>query len=236
MLIFLKRQLRLGLRYARDVRSGNIRKIVRQDPTKTISGSYIITLRQDIRPGETLAQKRANIALACQFIHGITLLPGEIFSFWALVGPPTQRRGFQASRNIVKGQLSTAVGGGLCQVSGILYHLALLSGLGIVERHAHSIDIYTEAERVTPLGADATVVYGYKDLRIKNIHPFPIQLQLILLPHQLEATLCSGKKISTRNLVFQRHAVEGSESVTTMYQAGNGTPQHLVTSVYQKIS
>ncbi|HTP30232.1 MAG TPA: VanW family protein, partial [Anaeromyxobacteraceae bacterium] len=36
------------------------------------------------------------------------------------------------------------------------------------ERHSHSIDLYTDSTRFAPLGADATVAYGRKDLRFEN--------------------------------------------------------------------
>jgi vancomycin resistance protein VanW len=65
-------------------------------------------------------------------------------------------------------------------LSGLLYHLALVGGLEIVERHAHSVDIYREHERYTPLGADATVVWGFKDLRLRNPYPFAVAITCFL--------------------------------------------------------
>ncbi len=67
-------------------------------------------------------------------------------------------------------------GGGLCQLSSLVYHLGLLGGLSVLERHPRSLDIYREEERFTPLGADATVVWRFKDLRLHNPHPFPVAL------------------------------------------------------------
>jgi len=63
--------------------------------------------------------------------------------------------------------LALDYGGGLCQLSGIIYHAVLEAGLEILERHPHSLDIYTATTRYTPLGSDAAVVYGHKDLRFK---------------------------------------------------------------------
>ena len=97
------------------------------------------------------------------------------------VGKPSVGNGFVDGRNIVDGQLVRQVGGGLCQLSSLVYHLALLGGLEIVERHPHSIDIYRDNERFTPLGADATVVWGSKDLRLRNSYPFAISMGCFLL-------------------------------------------------------
>jgi hypothetical protein len=49
-----------------------------------------------------------------------------------------------------------------------VYHIGIIAGLDIIERYNHSVDIYTDDTRFAPLGTDATVVYGYKDLRIRN--------------------------------------------------------------------
>ena len=38
--------------------------------------------------------KRTNLALAVAEMDGVVLLPGEEFSFWALVGAPAARKGY----------------------------------------------------------------------------------------------------------------------------------------------
>jgi hypothetical protein len=66
--------------------------------------------------------------------------------------------------------------------------------LKIVERHQHSVDIYTEENRYTPLGTDATVVFGYKDLRIRNPYHFPIQFWFSVEENHFIGELCSKEK------------------------------------------
>lgn len=80
--------------------------------------------------------------------------------WWAIRVP---KRDTKNGRNLVAGKIQGNYGGGLCQVSGLLYYIALATGLEILERHAHSIDIYAEEDRFAPLGADDTVVFGYKN-------------------------------------------------------------------------
>ena len=41
-------------------------------------------------------------------------------------------------------------------------------GLEIHERAAHTQDLYTDETRFTALGLDATVVWGHKDVRLRN--------------------------------------------------------------------
>ncbi len=141
------------------------------------SWQLLAEIRQPVMPSTLLENKLINLRLGANKLNLALIEPHAICSFWRHVGRPVAQNGFMVGRNLVEGELTRQVGGGLCQLSSILYHLGLRSGLEVVERHAHSIDIYQEHERFTPLGADATVVWGYKDLRLCNPHPLAILLE-----------------------------------------------------------
>ena len=144
---------------------------------QTISYNHKSKLTQSLKPNKA---KVHNLKLAIQSIESVDILPGEIFSFWKIVGNPSTKNGFIGSRSIINGQVTNSIGGGLCQLSGLVYYLSLKSGLEIIERHNHSMDIYTEETRFTPLGSDATVVYGYKDLKIRNNLTAPVKFSFQL--------------------------------------------------------
>lgn len=166
------------------------------------SFGFSITTRQEIKNGTFLENKIHNLQLASKAINEIVIFPGELFSFWKIVGNPSQANGFKKGRNIVNQKISEQIGGGLCQLSGILYHTALKANLLVTERHNHSVDIYSEEERFTPLGADATVVYGYKDLRIVNNNSFPIQFKIEIEGSQITCSLNSQNKIEEHKVSF----------------------------------
>ncbi|MHC2995306.1 MAG: VanW family protein [Candidatus Atribacteria bacterium] len=107
-----------------------------------------------------------NIKLASKMINGILVKPQEIFSFNKYVGPAEKEDGFKESTIIANGKFEDGYGGGVCQVSSTLYNTALLANLQIVERYNHSI--YGDATKYVPLGRDAAIFYGYKDLKFKN--------------------------------------------------------------------
>ena len=77
---------------------------------------------------------------------------------------------------------------------GAIFHLALLFlKLEIIERHQHSVDIYTEENRYTPLGTDASVFLGTKICALEILIIFPIQFWFSVEEnHFIE--LCSKEK------------------------------------------
>lgn len=170
-------------------------------------------VRQAILPTDHVSEKLHNLRLAIQILDNRVLPPNRLFSFWRLVGRPTPKRGFQAGRSLLGGQLVTDYGGGLCQLSGIIYHTVLLAGLKIVERHPHSVDIYEDATRYTPLGADATVAFGFKDLRFVNSLTVPVALQFTLEPEQLSCGLGSPMEIARWEVQFVLVTVTPGERI-----------------------
>jgi len=107
-----------------------------------------------------------NIKLSSEVINGILVKPQEIFSFNKYVGPAEKADGYKESTIIANGIFVNGYGGGICQVSSTLYNAVLLANLPIVERYNHSV--YGEATKYVPLGQDAAIFYGFKDLSFKN--------------------------------------------------------------------
>ena len=197
----LKLCAKLTIRYCTDLINGTLFKFASKREQK-IDFNETISIEQEIKPSETFENKVFNLSLASQKINEYCIFPNEIFSFWKIVGNPNY--GFKKGRSLLNGQLKEEIGGGLCQVSGIIYNVSVIGGLQILERHNHSVDIYTEETRFTPLGLDATVVYGYKDLRIKNNFTFPIKFKLNISGNRIKADLLSTQEIEKRKLSFEQ--------------------------------
>lgn len=104
-----------------------------------------------------------NIELAAKALDNCLVAPGAVFSFNETVGPRTIERGYDEADIILQNELVPGVGGGVCQVSTTLYNAVLHAELGIVERTPHTMLI----SYISP-GLDATVVYGYRDLKFRN--------------------------------------------------------------------
>jgi len=119
---------------------------------------------------------RSNVAAAVARVHGLLIRPHELFSFHATVGRPSTLRGFRRGLELHDERPALGVGGGACKLSNLVYLLALLGGMKIVERHRHALDLFPDANRTVPFGCGATVFYNYADLRFENPLPQSVWL------------------------------------------------------------
>ncbi len=109
-------------------------------------------------------QNRAdNLALAAAELDGTTLQPGEALSVNEILGDTSNDSRYKVAPVFSNGSVSSSRGGGVCQVSTALYIAAIKADLDVVERSAHSM-----VTDYAPIGLDATLVYGEKDLKIRN--------------------------------------------------------------------
>lgn len=214
-----KRRFRLLQRAYRDWK--NRRALPHAISRDKLDEPVQITVKQLIKRTSLFENKVHNLQRAARELEQVIVHPGEVMSFWKIIGDPSVKRGYKTGRNIVNGTLQEAVGGGLCQLSGIVYHTALLAGLTILERYNHTVDIYKEEDRFTPLGADATVVYGYKDLRFQNTLSVPLQLSFSFEEEAITCGIKSAEALSPLELNFERIEGAGFRLVYTKDVSGN---------------
>lgn len=112
--------------------------------------------------------KIKNLKLAVQRLNGITIHPGEVFSYWKLIGKPTKRKGYVAGMILQNGGFAAATGGGLCQLSNLIFWMTIHTPLSVIERHRHGYDVFPDSNRTQPFGSGATCFYPYGDLMIRN--------------------------------------------------------------------
>ncbi len=129
--------------------------------------------------------KKRNLELAIPHLDGRIMGPGSELSFWRCVGPTTKHRGYLPGLLLAHGRMVVGVGGGLCQLSNLLYWLALHTPLAVTERHHHGYDPFPDSGRVLPFGSGATVFYNYIDLKLRNPTRFTFRLRLRLTAEDL---------------------------------------------------
>jgi vancomycin resistance protein VanW len=124
--------------------------------------------------------KVENLKIAVNRLNGIVIRPGETFSYWRLIGRPSKRKGYKEGMVLYYGGFKSGIGGGLCQLSNLIYWMALHTPLKVVERYRHSYDVFPDVSRTQPFGSGATCVYNYRDLQIYNNTDEDYQLYLTL--------------------------------------------------------
>ena len=122
--------------------------------------------------------KKASLEIAAACIDGLILKPGETFSFWRLVGKPTARRGFKTGLVLRNGKIQQDIGGGLCQMTNLVYWMAIHTELTITERWRHGFDVFPDASRTQPFASGATCSFNYIDLQVTNTTPHDFQLRI----------------------------------------------------------
>ena len=150
--------------------------------------------------------KRTNLLIASKKINGIVIKPGEIFSFWYLVGNVTKDLGYLEGLVISANGLTKDIGGGLCQLANMIHYLVLNSPLEVVELHHHSDALFPDDRRRVPFGTGTSVFYNYIDYRFINNTDQEVQLLLWVDGDVLCGELRSEKEFPYRyRLVEENH-------------------------------
>lgn len=104
-----------------------------------------------------------NLRVGSRYVTGTLVRPGEEFSLLETLGPITEARGFVSSGVVEEGVFTTALGGGLSQLSTNMYNLGFLAGFDDVTHQPHSryFDRY-------PAVREATLWEGSIDMVWRN--------------------------------------------------------------------
>ena len=150
----------------------------------------------------------SNIHVAGESTSDILLMPGEMFSYNRATGARTWNNGYKSAPIIVGGRVVNGEGGGVCQVSTTIYNAALLSGLKIDEVHNHTIP-----SRYAPRGRDASVSYGYTDLKFTNPFNHPIYIKNIVGNGAI-TTKIYGCKIDCQKVIIKMKEEFSKDKIT----------------------
>jgi len=153
-----------------------------------LQGQDVLLASYKTRFNPGLEGRTANIHVACAAIDGHVLMPGETFSFNALTGERTWKKGyrmahiFETKPGAKEAEVVDGLAGGVCQVSSTLFNAVRRTNdqtgaknLKIVERNTHSLPV-----TYVPFGLDATVAWPGKDFRFRNRFNHPIYLRTLV--------------------------------------------------------
>lgn len=117
------------------------------------------------------SSRNHNINTACERINGLVLQPGETFSFNGFIGQRTEANGFQVAGTLQAGSVVQDYGGGVCQVTSMIYQSCVKANLEVVERNPH---IWPSSYAVA--GTDAAVDWPSQDFKFTNSSHYPLAI------------------------------------------------------------
>jgi len=125
-----------------------------------------------------------NVQLVAHLVDDKLIAPGATFSFNKTTGARNAAKGFLEAPVIVNGEVTTGLGGGVCQVSTTVFNAAFEAGVPITARTNHSLYISHY-----PQGRDATVDYPDVDLKFVNDTKHWMLLRTVVGPSSLTVNL-----------------------------------------------
>jgi vancomycin resistance protein VanW len=148
--------------------------------------------------------KITNLGIAVDKLDGLVVGPGMVFSFWRQLGKPTKRKGYLPGMVLSRGVVVPGIGGGLCQLSNLIYWMTLHTPLTVLERWRHGYDVFPDADRAQPFGSGATCAYPAVDLRVGNDTGAAFQLLLRITGTHLEGCWASDTEPERRYRIVER--------------------------------
>lgn len=138
---------------------------------------------------ENVGNRGHNIVLAASKLNGTVLMKDNEFSYLKVVGPYSAKNGYLPAPAYVNKVLTTANGGGVCQLATTLYNAQLRANLEIVYRINHSY-----APAYVPKGLDATVSSTTTDYKFKNQYDYPVYIASYVTGEKLTVDIWSSDK------------------------------------------
>lgn len=113
-----------------------------------------------------------NIELAVERLQGVTIHPGEKFSFNAYCGPYKKSNGYAYAKNV--SQDGYGYGGGVCQVSTTIF-----CAIGAIDHTLDEWQLHSYAGvKYVPRNLDAAVASS-RDFSFYNNEEFPLDMQVL---------------------------------------------------------
>lgn len=163
------RNLSSHIKFSNEIDNDRLPNLVTEYKSKLIKKSKGMNLRLQ-------NNKVVNIKIACRKINGMVIHPGEVFSFWKVVGKPTRKKGYKDGRIITKNKIEPGLGGGLCNLGNTIHRMVLHSPLDVIEFHKHSDALAPDSKKRVPFSTGTSISYNHIDYRFKNNTEQDIQI------------------------------------------------------------
>ena len=154
-----------------------------------------------------------NLKLAGKAINKVLIRPKETFSFYWLVRNADKKEPYKDGLNLVDWKIIGSYGGGLCQLSNLLFWCFLHTPLTIVERHGHAVESFPSTTEDLPKGTDATVSEGWCDLQVRNDTDNTFQIEVAFDESNIYGRIYTAEPVTKEYSIY-------NSSVTYVRQNG----------------
>jgi vancomycin resistance protein YoaR len=151
-----------------------------------------------------------NLIVAARTINGTFIPPGGTFSLNGILGERTTAKGYADGTVIINGRLTRGTGGGISQVSTVIYNLAYFAGADIQEFTAHAFFIPRYPE-----GREATVYWPTVDNKWKNDTPYGMLLQTWVEDGHVRGRVWSTKTWDVKSVKSARTNVKPPKRIVS---------------------
>jgi len=159
----------------------------------------------------TDTNRTINLTIASNTINGTLIKPGETFSMNGILGERTTAKGYREGNYIAGGgMLAKTVGGGVSQVSTVIYNISWFAGAELIEHHPHSFYISRY-----PAGREATVNWPTLDNRWRNNTQYGMLVQMWVSGGQVHGRIWSTKIYDVESISGPRTNIRKGTTVTS---------------------
>ncbi len=146
-----------------------------------------------------------NLKIISQTMNHILIYPGETFSFCFLSKYANKYGKYKKGLVLVNDKIVPKTGGGVCQLSNLLYYLFLMSPLTIVERHGHQSKSFPNPDKDSLEGIDATIYSGWLDLKVRNATDVTFQIDIDFDDTYIIGRILSDEEVKEKGIILNEN-------------------------------
>jgi vancomycin resistance protein YoaR len=152
--------------------------------------------------------RTTNLKVGAQKVTGVLVKPGEEFSLLDVIGPISAANGYVSSGVVEDGFVSTAVGGGLSQLSTNMFNVGYLAGMDDVTHTPHS----RWFERY-PAGREATLWEPSTDMIWRNNTDYGVLVQSWVTGDRVHSRLWGTKVWDVKTTTSDKYNIVQPKTV-----------------------
>ncbi|MGN0502081.1 MAG: VanW family protein [Ruminococcus sp.] len=153
-----------------------------------------------------------NMRVSLAACNGSVIEPGATWSFNKCTGDSNlESNGYKSAGVIANGELTSGIGGGICQSSSTIYNAAIRANMDVEERYCHKW-----ASSYVPTGLDATIDYPRLDLKLSNPTDYQMFMECKLVDRTLYVSIWGAKDSSYDEIKTHNEMTDKGDSSYTV--------------------